>query len=183
MSYPPAETKTIMQKLIERSHIYAQNHAPTMTFSEGKALPEGSMPKVNVIISCCDPRCLPEEFFMLEKGFEYSIVRNAGGRANEALRSIICMDTLLGVQSVIVVHHTDCGLTHLTDTSIRASLLAKDPSLESSISNMEFGEITDIPAAVLEDVAFLRDSPLIDDSIPIYGCVYDIGSGLVSEVV
>ncbi|KAH9218148.1 carbonic anhydrase [Leptodontidium sp. 2 PMI_412] len=183
MSASPTESKTIMQKLIERSKIYAKSHTPAMTLSEGKALPAGSVPKVNVIISCSDPRCLPEEFFMLEKGFEYSIVRNAGGRAKEALCSIICMDTLVGLASVIVVHHTDCGLTHLTNVSIRNSLLSKNPSLESSIINMEFGEITDIPSAVLEDVSFLRDSPLIDDSIPIYGCVYDIGTGLVSEVL
>ncbi|KAL5325679.1 hypothetical protein ACEPPN_006808 [Leptodophora sp. 'Broadleaf-Isolate-01'] len=159
MSASPTESKTIMQKLIERSQIYAKSHTPAMTLSEGKALPAGSVPKVNVII------------------------RNAGGRAKEALRSIICMDTLVGLASVIVVHHTDCGLTHLTNVSIRNSLLSKNPSLESSIINMEFGEITDIPSAVLEDVSFLRDSPLIDDSIPIYGCVYDIGTGLVSEVL
>lgn len=40
-----------------------------------------------------------------------------------------------------------------------------------------------IPAAVREDVSFLKDSPLIDSSIPIYGCVYDIATGLVSEVL
>ncbi|PVH83514.1 hypothetical protein DL98DRAFT_454568 [Cadophora sp. DSE1049] len=78
---------------------------------------------------------------MLEKGFEYSIIRNAGGRTSEALRSIICMDALIGLEAVVVVHHTDCGLTHLTNISIRASLLSKNPTLEPSVSNMEFGEI------------------------------------------
>ena len=96
---------------------------------------------------------------------EYSIVRNAGGRTSEALRSIVCMDTLIGLEAVIVVHHTgsfttqpiqqlpktieeankecyiDCGLTHLTNASIRASLLSKDSSLEHSVSKMDFGEI------------------------------------------
>lgn len=96
---------------------------------------------------------------------EYSIVRNAGGRTSEALRSIVCIDTLIGLEAVIVVHHTgsftiqpiqqlpktieeahkecyiDCGLTHLTNASIRASLLSKDPSLELSVSKMDFGEI------------------------------------------
>lgn len=172
-----------MQKLIERSQVYAQSHTVAMTLDEGKALPPGTVPKVTVIVSCCDPRCLPEEFFMLEKGFEYSIVRNAGGRTSEALRSIVCMDTLIGLEAVIVVHHTDCGLTHLTNASIRASLLSKDSSLEHSVSKMDFGEIIDIPAAVREDVSFLKDSPLIDSSIPIYGCVYDIATGLVSEVL
>ncbi|KAG4419039.1 hypothetical protein IFR04_007815 [Cadophora malorum] len=214
-------TKTIMQKLIERSQVYAQSHTTAMTLDEGKALPPGTVPKVTVIVSCCDPRCLPEEFFMLEKGFEYSIVRNAGGRTSEALRSIVCIDTLIGLEAVIVVHHTgsftiqpiqqlpktieeahkecyiDCGLTHLTNASIRASLLSKDPSLELSVSKMDFGEIIEfvsyypfsgtpalsIPAAVREDVSFLKDSPLIDSSIPIYGCVYDIATGLVSEVL
>ncbi|KAH7417883.1 hypothetical protein BKA64DRAFT_700436 [Cadophora sp. MPI-SDFR-AT-0126] len=162
-----APSKTIMQKLIDRSQVYAQGHTPAMTLEDGKALPQGSVPKVTVI--------------------EYSIVRNAGGRASEALRSIICMDTLIGLEAVIVVHHTDCGLTHLTNASIRASLLSKNPSLASTsgaqISNMEFGEITEVPSAVREDVALLRESPLIGDEIPVFGCVYDIGTGLVEEII
>jgi hypothetical protein len=37
---------------------------------------------------------------------DYSVIRNAGGRSVEALRSIICMDQLVGVAAVVVVHHT-----------------------------------------------------------------------------
>ncbi len=33
-------------------------------------------------------------------------IRNAGGRAGPALRSIICMDHLVGVGTVVVIHHT-----------------------------------------------------------------------------
>lgn len=37
---------------------------------------------------------------------EASEIRNAGGRAGPALRSIICLDHLVGVGTVVVIHHT-----------------------------------------------------------------------------
>lgn len=91
---------------------------------------------------------------------EVSEVRIAGGRAGEALRSIICVDHLLGVGAVVVIHHTgktscfqghkdtlliesllDCGLTHLRNDYLRSSLTEKAPNNASEIAKMEFGEI------------------------------------------
>lgn len=41
---------------------------------------------------------------------EAAIIRNAGGRASDALRSIATLDAIAGVAAIIVVHHTgECG--------------------------------------------------------------------------
>ena len=41
---------------------------------------------------------------------EAAIIRNAGGRASDALRSIATLDAIAGITAVIVVHHTgECG--------------------------------------------------------------------------
>ncbi|KAG9080456.1 hypothetical protein FRC06_006560, partial [Ceratobasidium sp. 370] len=38
------------------------------------------------------------------------VLRNAGGRAHEALRSVMISQTLLTTQDIHVVHHTGCGM-------------------------------------------------------------------------
>jgi carbonic anhydrase len=38
------------------------------------------------------------------------IIRNAGGRAADAVRSLVISQQLLGTRDVMVIHHTDCGM-------------------------------------------------------------------------
>jgi len=41
-----------------------------------------------------------------------AIIRNAGGRASDALRSIATLDAIAGIAAIVVVHHTgECGTT------------------------------------------------------------------------
>jgi carbonic anhydrase len=46
------------------------------------------------------------------------VIRNAGGVAKEALRSVIISQKLLGTQEVIVIHHTDCGMLTFTNDDV-----------------------------------------------------------------
>ena len=69
------------------------------------------------------------------------MIRNAGGRASDALRSIIALDAIGNTDTVIVVHHTDCGMTHMPDSSVRKMLKERAPELEKEIDGMTFGEI------------------------------------------
>ncbi len=42
---------------------------------------------------------------------ESSVIRTAGGRVKEALKSIIVMDKLIGIGTVVIVHHTGASLS------------------------------------------------------------------------
>ena len=75
-----------------------------------------------------DGRLWPEDFFQLHKGgsppsryhhiptqaqftdirtpVESAVVRNAGGRASDAIRSLVTLDSLLPLGTIIVIHHT-----------------------------------------------------------------------------
>ncbi|KAH0495081.1 hypothetical protein TgHK011_008652 [Trichoderma gracile] len=112
----------------------------------------------------------------------YDEIRNAGGRASEALRSIICVDQMLGVGGVIVIHHTDCGLTHLRNEYLHKALTEKAPGNADEIAKMEFGEILDLEASVVEDMKILKDSPYLRKDLKVYGYVYDIKTGKLQEV-
>src|SRR6476659_7839499 len=62
------------------------------------------------VLTCMDARLHPEKFLGLDIG-DAHVIRNAGGRASEdAIRSLVISERLLGTNEIVVIHHTDCGL-------------------------------------------------------------------------
>lgn len=43
------------------------------------------------------------------------VIRNAGGNAKDALRSILISQHLLGTREIILVKHTGCGMVTFTN--------------------------------------------------------------------
>lgn len=159
-----------IDRLVEANERYAR------TFDRG-GLP---MPPARrlAIVTCMDARILPSKAFGLEEG-DAHVIRNAGGRAREALRSLVISQQLLGTNEVAVIHHTDCGMVTFTNDDLRRKLrteLGADPS------GIDFLPFRDLEESVREDVAFLRASPLIPDSVVIRGFIYDVRTGRLREV-
>ncbi|KZP15468.1 hypothetical protein FIBSPDRAFT_750164, partial [Athelia psychrophila] len=115
---------------------------------------------------------------------ECAVIRTAGGRAADALSSIILLDSFIPMQAVAIVHHTDCGVTHITESAIRARLSKLAPGRTDEISEMGFGtfEAASLEASVVEDMRLLRASPYIRNEMPVRGFVLDIETGVLSEV-
>ena len=115
-----------------------------VTLSLVSTLPLESLNSVclnNDPVSCFDVRVQPTAFFGLKPG-DANVLNNAGGRVDsDAIRSLIVLDSIAGVGTVIVVHHTDCGLTHSTDEAIKKLLKDKAPLHAREIEGMKFGEI------------------------------------------
>ena len=79
---------------------------------------------------------------------------------------------------LIVLQHTDCGITRLTG----------DPAMLAHYFQIQEGElktkaVTDPRAAVAGDVAALRAIPALPRAWLISGLVYDVATGLVDVVV
>ncbi|MCJ1244986.1 hypothetical protein MMC30_002187 [Trapelia coarctata] len=139
-------------------------------------------------IACCDGRIDPEKIFGLSRAelnedTDAITVRNAGGRAEFAVRDLLVLDTLVGLKDVIVLHHTDCGLTHITDEELRKAVKGKVPRKESEIDNMKFGEIANLEEAVQTDVKFLKSSPYLKEELKVHGYIFDLKTGLLQTVV
>src|ERR1700691_3535110 len=66
------------------------------------------------ILTCMDKRILPDEILGFEPGTAY-IIRNAGGRAADGVRSLILAHKLLGTTEWYVIHHTDCGMQKINN--------------------------------------------------------------------
>ena len=66
------------------------------------------------IVTCMDARIIPSRALGLEEG-DAHVIRNAGGRARDALRSLVISQRLLGTNEIAVIHHTDCGMLTFTN--------------------------------------------------------------------
>jgi len=130
------------------------------------------------IVTCMDSRILPSRAFGLREG-EAHIIRNSGGRAREALRSLIISQRLLGTNEVAVIHHTECGSLTFTNAELHARL-KREHGIDTS--TIDFQPFRDVEESVREDLAFLLSSPLIAGDVIIRGFVYDVHTGRLSEV-
>jgi carbonic anhydrase len=132
------------------------------------------------ILTCMDARLHPEKFLGLDVG-DAHVIRNAGGRASQdALRSLVISERLLGTTEIVVIHHTDCGMLTFTNADLVAKI---HTDLGADASGWDFLPFSDLEEGVRADVQTLRDSPLIPREIPISGAIYDVRSGQVQEVV
>jgi carbonic anhydrase len=149
------------------------------------------------ILTCMDARLDPARYAGLAEG-DAHVIRNAGGRASDdAIRSLVISYKLLGTKEWFVIHHTDCGMEFFTN-EVMAGLLAS--SLETAALGADgftdvgkgpgspegryinWLTIKDNAQSVVEDVQRIRNHPLVPNTIPVYGYIYDVRSGQLIEV-
>jgi carbonic anhydrase len=126
------------------------------------------------VLTCMDARLHPSKFLGLDLG-DAHVIRNAGGRASEdAIRSLVISQRLLGTREIVVIHHTDCGMLTFTNEQLAARV---KQDLGVDVGGRDFLPFSDLEQSVRDDIATLRDSRLIPGGIPISGAVYDVSSG------
>src|SRR5438067_2082680 len=131
------------------------------------------------VLTCMDARLHPARFLGLEIG-DAHVIRNAGGRASDdALRSLIISQKLLGTKEVLVIHHTDCGMLTFTNEQLRDKLKTETGS---DASNIDFLPFPDLDQSVRDDVKAIQGSPFVDKDIKVTGFVYDVNTGRLKKV-
>jgi len=130
------------------------------------------------VVACMDARLDPARVLGLEEG-DAHVVRNAGGRAADAVRSLVISQQLLGTREVVVIHHTDCGMLTFTDEQLRQKL--RDEL--GTVTDTAFLSFSDVDQSVRDDVAAIRESRLLLKGVPVSGFVYDVKTGRLRPVV
>jgi carbonic anhydrase len=184
------ENSAVHKEVIEANQQYAANFG-----EKGKlALPPG---RRFAILTCMDARLDPAKYAGLSEG-DAHVIRNAGGRASDdAIRSLVISNKLLGTAEWFVIHHTDCGMELFTDDIIR-SLLSKSLATATvdekgwrnvteeggsdEAKHISFLTISNLAGSVVEDVKRIKDHPLVPQHIPVYGYIYDVKTGNLIEV-
>jgi carbonic anhydrase len=171
--------------MLQRNKDFAaqQSAAGTLMPSLPRALPNVKA----IIIGCADMRVDPADILGIKPG-EAVVIRNIGGRITPGLLEELGLLGRIGEVAgqvpggggefhIIVLQHTDCGITRLVG----------DPALLAHYFQIQEGElkqraVSDPRAAVAADVAALRAIPALPHEWLISGLVYDVATGLVEIV-
>lgn len=123
--------------------------------------------KKTAVLACMDARLDPARVLGLEEG-DAHVIRNAGGVVTEdAIRSLLISQRLLGTEEIILIHHTDCGMVTFTDGAVKDQI-EQDTGIRPSFALEAF---PDADADVRESIARIKASPFIPDKDHIRGFV------------
>ncbi|OAP65108.1 hypothetical protein AYL99_01080 [Fonsecaea erecta] len=168
MAYPT------IAELVERSKETAKTHKPVMSGNERRA--RGIKMSATLVLACVDPRSTPEHIFDL-KPTEVIVHRSAAGNVSSAIEDILALDVLVGLDEIMVIHHTDCGCLRYSNESMRKEIISRiGPEHADVINAMDFGAITDVEESTKSDIAWLKQSPLLRKELSdrAQGYVYDV---------
>ncbi|MDA0632453.1 carbonic anhydrase [Nonomuraea sp. MCN248] len=130
------------------------------------------------VVTCMDSRIDPLGLLGLRPG-DAKILRNAGARVtDDVLRTLVLAVYLLGVERVLVMPHTDCGMTKATDAQVHQ--LTQDQGVDTR--SLEFHMVPDQGEALRHDLTRITSSPFLPAGMPVTGAVYDVKTGRLIPV-
>ena len=155
--------------------LLANNAAYAQEFNGPLPLP----PALGVaVVACMDARLNVYGILGLDEG-QAHVIRNAGGVVtDDEIRSLAISQRLLGTKEIILIHHTDCGMLTFTDDGFKASIEA-DTGIKPAWAAEAFG---DLDADVRQSIARIKASPFIPNTDQVRGFVFDVATGLLTEV-
>lgn len=144
---------------------------------EGKA---GTAALGLAVVTCMDSRIEPLHMLGMQRG-DAKILRNAGARVtDDVLRTLVLAVALLGVERVLVVPHTDCGMTTRDDAQVQEAVQGLCGVDARSI---DFSTISDQVRTLERDVQRIRSWPFLPRGLPVAGLLYDVHAGSLQVLV
>jgi carbonic anhydrase len=143
-----------------------------------KAFLERRPARALALLACMDARVDPARALGLAEGAAH-VIRNAGGVAtDDALRSLVISNRLLGTKTAYVIGHTKCAMVSFTNEELY-SQLERDGVDARWLDFEPFGEIE---GSVNASVRRLRATPLLPDDYRVEGFVFDVSTGRLRPV-
>ena len=142
------------------------------------------------ILTCMDTRLI--ELLPAALGIrngDAKVIKNAGGVITHpygsVMRSLLVAIVELGVEEVMVIGHTDCGVQGMNGTELLEDLTKRGVKQEHidiirhSGVDLEtwLGGFESVECSVRESVDMLRSHPLIPKDVEIFGYVIDTVTG------
>ena len=145
------------------------------------------------VLTCMDTRLtelLPKALGL--RNGDAKIIKNAGGlvlsETDSAIRSLLVGIYELGVQEVMVVHHSTCGACHMSYGEFKPHMLERGIS-EDVLADWETEGIAawlegfhDTEASVRKTVATIVNHPLVPKDVTVRGFIIDSVTGALTEV-
>jgi carbonic anhydrase len=161
---------SVTDQLVKNNASYADG------FTKGNLpMPPG---KKVAILACMDARLDVHKILGLEEG-DAHVIRNAGGVAtDDAIRSLVISQRLLGTEEIVLIHHTDCGMLTFRDDELKDAI-QKETGIRPQFALEAFG---DLEEDVRQSIRRIEASPYIPKKTNVRGFVYDVRSGKLNEV-
>jgi carbonic anhydrase len=126
-----------------------------------------------------DSRIDPLRIVGMSSG-DAKILRNAGARVTEdVLRTLILATTLLNVNRVLVMPHTDCRMASGTEEQIHATILERSGIDTRSV---EIRTVSDQISALESDLVRIAQFPLLPKNIEVVGAIYNVKTGELKKI-
>lgn len=130
------------------------------------------------VVACMDARLDVHKILGLREG-DAHVIRNAGGVITEdAIRSLVISQRLLGTREILLIHHTGCGMLNLREEEVKEDI-RRETGIRPPFSLEAF---EDLEEDVRESVARIKASPFIPHKESVRGFVYDVETGKLREV-
>src|SRR4051794_31306888 len=130
------------------------------------------------IVACMDARLNPYPILGLEPG-DAHVIRNAGGGiTDDEIRSLAISQHLLGTESIVLIHHTDCGMLTISDEEF-ARLLEEATGERPQWRAHAFGDLED---NLRDSIRLIKANPFIPRTDDVRGFVYEVETGRLREV-
>ncbi|MFC6845691.1 beta-class carbonic anhydrase [Streptomyces caelestis] len=129
------------------------------------------------VVACMDARLDLHAALGLELG-DCHTIRNAGGVVtDDVIRSLTISQRKLGTRSVVLIHHTGCGLESLTE-DFRTEL-------EAEVGQRPAWAVEcfrDVDQDVRQSMQRVRTSPFLLHTDDVRGFVFDVKTGRLREI-
>ena len=161
---------TVTDEALNNNARYAEN------FDKGDLpLPPG---RKLAVVACMDARLDVHRILGLEEG-DAHVIRNAGGVvSDDAIRSLVISQRLLGTREIVLIHHTDCGMLTFRDDDVKDTIEA-DTGLRPAFALEAFG---DLEQDVRQSMTRIQANPFIPHKDQVRGFIYDCATGRLNEV-
>jgi carbonic anhydrase len=94
------------------------------------------------------------------------------------IRSLVLSQRAMGTRTIVLLHHTDCGLTKISEDQLRQDL----ESATGLAPKFTFEAFRDPYASVRQSIRRLHLSPFLPCKDEILGYVYDVECGKLVQV-
>ncbi|MGW0801606.1 beta-class carbonic anhydrase [Nonomuraea sp. NPDC002799] len=162
---------SVIDELVANAERYAESY-------QHHHLPSEPALRLAVVV-CMDARVDVWDILGLREG-DAHVIRNAGGVITaDTRRSLAISQRLLGTVMIMVIHHTDCGSTKITEDGFREAVY-QDTGIRPDWAAEAFPKNPDLD--VIQSIARIRADELIPYKDAVHGFVFEVETGRLRPV-
>ncbi|AIJ05096.1 carbonic anhydrase [Methanocaldococcus bathoardescens] len=137
------------------------------------------------VVTCMDARLVNflSEKLGIKRG-DAKVIKNAGNIVtDDVIRSLVVAIYCLGIEKILVVGHTDCGMKYIDVEDIKKKMIERGAN-PYFVTNLKcwLGKIDDEEKNVIEGVNIIKNHPAIPKDVSVEGYIIDVETGELKKL-